>query len=210
MEFYVKDILSRVYGVRGLPFPAKPNTVTGYPISQNFTGSFNEFNAAGVRGKDFSTSLNISNYQKGAKGTPLWKKNALGAWVFCPVKLDGEELPNPLITIAGSKEIVTTDVIDVGTVFEKVFTKPYDITIICTLINEDDSWPEAEIQRMQELYVKDKIVTLECALTDIFLTATNNFLVKSISLMDMQGIENSQVVQIDGYSNIDFELTIED
>jgi hypothetical protein len=202
--FNLNTILNRVYGVRGLPFPGKPNTETHSFVAPEFT--------ANVQAKKERSRL----------GTPLWSTNSLGRPVFLPVKIDGQELPNPLVTITGEKEIIETVIVDAGTVFEKVFTKPYDITIICTLMGSasddngslgaaimDNTFPESQIIAMQELYVKDKLVTLECALTDIFLQPKNNFIIKSLSLLDMQGIENAQVVQITGRSNLDFELEIE-
>lgn len=201
--FNINTILNRVYGVRGLPFPGKPNTETHSFIAPEFTAAVQ------------------TSKERSRLGTPLWSSNSLGRPVFLPVKIDGKELPNPLVTITGEKEIIETVVVDAGVVFEKIFTKPYDITIICTLLGTtyddegtpgaatvDNSFPEAQIIEMQTLYVKDKLVTLECALTDIFLQPKNNFIIKSINLLDMQGIENAQVVQITGRSNLDFELEI--
>jgi hypothetical protein len=185
----VGDILRKVFGFRGLPFPATPDQTPVSPIAGAFKGE------------------PLISQERSRKGTPLWGKNALGRPVFMPAKLNGYELPNPLITITGEKNIIETEVFDKGTVFEKVFTKPYDITIICTLINADDTWPEEEVIQMKKLFTENDLYTLECALTDIFLQPRNNFILTRIDLLDMQGVENAQVIQLAGRSNIDFELT---
>lgn len=187
----VSDILKRVYGARGLAFPAKPDDNHASVIAAEFTGA-----AA------------IPWQERIGKGTPLWGRNVLGRAVFMPVKLGGIELPNPLISFGGEKSIIETDVVEVGTVFEKVFTRPYDITIICTLLNEEGTFPEKQVIQLEKLYREGTLYTLECALTDIFLQPKNNFILSRIDLQDMQGIEDAQVIQLSGRSNVDFQLEI--
>jgi hypothetical protein len=186
----ISDLLKRVYGPRGLPFPGSPNPSLGSPVA----GAFPD-----------TVPVTVERSQKGA---PLRAQNALGRWVFLPAKLGGVDLPNPLVTISGEKSFIETDLTEVGTVFEKAFQRPYDISIICTLINAEGTWPEAEIVAMEKLYREGDLYTLECAETDIFLQPRNNFLLQKISLLDMGAVENAQVVQLDGRSNIDFELEI--
>lgn len=199
----INKILGRVYGFRGLPFPGKLETEQRGYVADGFTAPV-------------QTAASRSRL-----GTPLWGTNSLGRPVFLPARLGGIDLPNPLISITGEKSIVETDVVNVGTVFEKVFTRPYDITIICTLLWNaytdgnnggaalvSNSFPEAELTQMEQLYVRDAVLTLECALTDIFLQPKDNFVVKRLSILDMQGVENAQVIQIEGKSNVDFLLEL--
>lgn len=190
MEANLFNILNRVYGVRGLPFPGKPNNENSNVIAGDFVFEQTE------------------KSQRSKKGTPLYAQNALGAWMFLPAKLDGVLLQNSLISFTGEKEIVETNLVDAGTVFEKVFTKPYDITIICTLIQANDEWPEDQLIEMHNVWKKDDVLTLECPLTDIFLQPRNNFVLKRFDLLDMYGVENAQVIQLSGRSNLDFELEI--
>ena len=187
----VTEILSLVYGPTGLPFTAKVTEAgSGNHIATGFEGSFQPAN------------------EKSIYGTKLYGYNALGRPVFLPATLDGKELPNPVIIMSGEKEIVETDVIDAGTVFEKVFMKPYDITIICTLISEDGSWPEKDIIDFKKLYTEGDLYTLECAYSNIWLQPKNNFLLTAVNLVDMAACENAQVIELTGRSNIDFELEI--
>jgi len=188
--FNISNLLKGVYGSRGLPFPGNPNESSGSPIA----GSFPDH-------------IQVSE-QRSRKGAPLWGQNVLGRPVFMPAKLRGVDLPNPLITITGEKSFIETDITEIGTVFEKTFTRPYDIVIICTLINAEGTWPEDEIIAIKKLYTEGDLYTLECAVTDIFLQPRNNFLLQKIDLMDMGAVENAQVIQLSGRSNIDFELEI--
>jgi len=189
-SFDLNSILRTVYGVRGLPFPGKPaddqliDTGFGFESVQSYPN------------------------ERSKLGTPLRGINALGRPVFMPATLDGLELQNPLITISGEKSIVETDVVNVGTVFEKVFDRPYAITIIVTLINSDDTFPEDQITELVKKWKINDVLTLQCGITDFFLQTESNFILKKIDMLDMQGIENCQVVQLSGSSNIDFKLEI--
>lgn len=191
----VNDILRQVYGFRGLAFPTKPDGTAPDPIAPDFRPGLYEGSVT-------------ERTERTGQGTPLWGTNVLGRPVFMPALLGGVELSNPLITITGENEILETDVTEIGTVFEKVFQRPYDITIICTLLNKDNTWPEAEIKQFRDLYVQGVLYTLECAITDLFLQPKNNFILKTINLLDMQGVENAQVIELTGRSNLDFELEI--
>jgi hypothetical protein len=193
MEINIGDILRQVYGAKGYPFPANTN------------GTLPSVIAADYDSKDLPEAKQTTD-----RGFPLRSINNLGNPVFMPATLNGYELPNPLITITGEKAIVETDIVGVGTVFEKIYDRPYDITIICTLFGEDGQFPEKEIKELVDGWEANQVLTLECALTDFFLTAENNFVLTRISLLDMEGIEHVQVVQLDGRSNIEFELEIKD
>lgn len=186
----INDVLKYVYGPKGLPFPKKPDTRDGNPIAGHY---------------------NIGeqpNGQVSASGKELFGKNVLGMPVFLPATLSGIELPNPLVSISGEKAIIETDVINVGTVFEKTFTRPYDIIIICTLINAEGTWPENEIVSFEKLYAEGTLYTLNCALTDIFLEPEKNFILTKIDVIDMGQCENAQVIQLTGRSNKQFELIL--
>lgn len=160
-------------------------------------------------------------------GTPIVKITDanMGQYEFMPVVInDGlkdYEIPNAVIMITGEKGIIETDVIDRGTVFEKVYERPYDISIVMTLIGDKKEWPAEAYKQTSELYrgkrydeqnnksiVGRDLVTLRCALTNPFLQQDNNFLITKIAVLDNEGAENVEVIQIDGRSNIDFELVI--
>jgi len=189
----VFDVLARVYGPRGLPFPTKPKTGHNNVIANGFVG-------------DSAPALsNTSN----VKGTAVKKITdaSLGKYEFMPVTINDVQMPNAVIIISGEKHIVQHDLMDVGTVFEKVFTKPYDISIIVTLIGENGEWPEEAFNTITTLWKENDLVTLRCALTDFFIDQTeDNFIISKISVLDNSGSECVEVIQIDGLSNKDFVL----
>lgn len=200
MNVSVINILNKVFGAKGIAFPQKPTT------TQNIDG------AAGF-------SYDAAPYSdKNRNGTLIRKYTdaQLGKYEFMPVVIDGIAIPNALIMITGEKEIIETNVVGAlnkagkivgGTVFEKAFTKPYDITLIATLIGESGmSYPENEMWEMTNLWKKDDVVTIKCALADFFLETENNAIINKISVLDNAGAENVEVLQFDMRSNIDFEI----
>jgi hypothetical protein len=192
MGINVFDILNKVYGPKGIPFPSHADTEPHGLIGSGFK----------LTNKDTAKRDHVGTAIK------QFDSEDLGTYTFLPAVLDGLNLPNPVVIISGEKEIVETNIVNVGTVFERVFIKPYSISIIATLVGKDGEWPETELRNVVDVWKKDDVLTLRCALTNVFLKSENNFVVTNIQLLDAQGAENVEVVQIDGRSNIDFELTI--
>jgi len=206
MNVNVFSILQKVYGARGIPFPKPPKDNSPSKIAPSGDVVVSSLPVVGRPGEYESPAIN-----ERATGGSLIRKfedELLGTYHFLPATINDVELPNAVVIISGEKEIVQTDIVDVGTVFEKVFTRPYDVSIIVTLIGENGNWVEDKLKTIRDLYLIDEVVTLKCALTDIFLQKQNNFIISKINVLDNQGSENVEVIQIDGMSNIDFELEI--
>lgn len=183
-------ILSTVYGKTGIPFPAMPQEGKNGLISPDF--------------KEYPV---VTTSETSQLGKPLYRKNLLGQRVFLPITLDGIVLPNPLASISGKKTIVETPMVGAnGTVKEIINIQDYTIKIICTEIWPSNVWPEAGLMIMRDVWAKNKTLTIECALTDVFLQAKDNCVITGISLPDMMGIENCQIYEINLVSDTYFEL----
>lgn len=194
----------------GYPFPGSPLTGEQPKIATGFQDD-----------EDLSLKDQYDVF-----GTPVVKVTDanLGKYEFKPVFIDNGliqyELPNPLIMIRGEKGVIETDVLDRGVVFEKVFERPYDISILIQLFDPEHKWPAQQFKDLADLYRGQytydsgvtktgfDLVTLRCALTNPFLQPESNFLITKFSLLDNGNAENMEVIQIDGRSNIDFELII--
>lgn len=188
----LRYILATVYGKTGIPFPATPNEATG-----------------GIIADQFSESLTREKERVSKFGKPLYGTNLLGRPVFLPCTLDGIELPNPIITITGKKTIVETPMTGGnGTVKEIINIQDYNIRIICTDIRPDNLWPEDGLHEIKRIWAKNKALTLESALSDIFLQAKDNVVITGFSLPEMRGIENAQVCEISLVSDFYFELEL--
>jgi hypothetical protein len=202
----------------------------GIPIGYPFPKKPLQGGGTGVLGDNFAPQAAFNPSDTAQLGSPirLYGDVNEGLYDFIPVfitwfdsrqgKKVKTQIPNALIAISGEKEIVETTLADVGTVFEEVFIKPYQITIIATLNDNGHNWPEDELITMQRMWRENQVCTLQSAITDIFLNQqvagvwqdnpTNNFIMKKITLLDNQGSEHVEAIQIDGMSNVQFELEI--
>ncbi|MCX6210079.1 MAG: DUF6046 domain-containing protein [Bacteroidetes bacterium] len=202
MNVSVINILNKVFGAKGIAFPQKVTTTQPIDTAAGFSYNGSPYN----------------DVNKNQTAIRKYTDRQLGKYEFMPVEIDGIAIPNALIMITGEKEIIETNVAGAldsdgnivgGTVFEKSFVKPYDLTVIATLIGDGAmNYPEDEMWRLTDLWKKNDVVTLKCALTDYFLETSNNALITKISVLDNAGAENIEVLQFDLRSNIDFELQI--
>ncbi len=159
-------------------------------------------------------------------GFPIVKvtDESLGRYEFMPVVINNGqqdfELQNPIIMMSGEKSVVETDVTYAGTVFQTVMQKPYDISIVTTILSKDHKWPKDEFKQMVDLYNGNRtdangnqlpqrdLVTLKCAISNYFLQPEDNFIITRINFLDNEGAENMEVLEFVGRSNVDFELLI--
>ncbi|RXK57571.1 hypothetical protein ESA94_20445 [Lacibacter luteus] len=109
----------------------------------------------------------------------LVKERYRGVEIMLPLRFyDGSELlmymPYAVISMNNSKTIVETSLPErVGTVKEQWSIGDYEINIKGFLISENRLFPEEEISQLRELYEAQKAVTLDNALSNIFLSNKN-------------------------------------
>lgn len=188
----LRYILATVYGKTGIPFPANPTD-----------------NSNGMVAKEYNQNIEREIQQVSKYGISLYGTNLLGRPVFMPVILDGLELQNPLVSITGKKTIVETPMVGGnGTVKEIINLQDYSIKIICTDMRPDNHWPEDGLHEVKELWAKNKALTMQCALTDVFLQAKDNVVITGIAMPDMKGIQYAQVYEISLVSDFYFELEL--
>lgn len=198
-EFDIGNILRQV-GILSLPFPM--------PLAKQIWW----------REKEFTQELEKAEQQRanreGRQETALWGENLLGQPVFMPAWIakgdDFEiELQSPLVVISGTKTLVETGLVGQnGTVKEFINTQDYAIRIISTIINKDGTYPESKFYEYVKLIKRNEVLTLKCALTDLFLQAKDNVVVTGFSVPDMQGIINAQVIEITLKSDWYYELEL--
>jgi hypothetical protein len=123
----------------------------------------------------FKINQKASSSQFTPKGS-LIKEDLKGVEILLPVRLyDGPSLlmhlPYVTVNITGKKTIVKTPISErKGTVKEQFNIDDYVINIKGFVISEDRNFPEQQLEQLRALYETQKAVTLDNALTNIFLT----------------------------------------
>jgi hypothetical protein len=144
-----------------------------------------------------------------ALGSPLWAKDSRGRYYFMPVKLGGLELYPALVSFTGKKNIIETPLIGYeGSVKELINIDSYEISIRGFVIDDNNSFPDEKIMKLQELWKKNESLSLECALTDIFLQEDDKVIIKGLRFPEMKGSEHIQAYEIECLSDQYFELII--
>lgn len=180
----------------------------------NISPSGKDFNAIEIAqispvAKDFIYQKSNTS-GKSKLGENYWLENILGQPVFMPVKLGGIQLPNPIITISGSKTIVETAIVgQEGTVKEIINTNDYEIKIRSYVKDESDVYPEDLVKEIAELYKQNKLLTIESVLTDFFIQPKDNCIITGINIPESEGLESMEIIEITLKSDREFEILID-
>lgn len=202
-QFNIPDLLQRVFGYKGIPFPAgdlKPNLDPRGKLDALISGT-----------KFSDQSGTIEPFELQGDFNP---NGANGVRLFMPIKLDGVQLQNePLVEIRGKKIIKKTDLTGEhregvtnkrGSVKELINIGDYTITIRGIVINEDsEEYPEAEIRKIRKIVEARRSVSIESQLTNIF--NINLMAIEDSYYPVVPGIQHAQGYEIVGYSDEDFE-----
>lgn len=196
-DFNIGEILLSTLGYPETAFRATgPLTGKGKPGNDDF-----------IYGNRNETLKTVSEY-----GTPLRKKDASGRWYFMPVTLihkdEAYEIPNAVISFTGKKTIVETPMVGrQGSVKELIGLDDYEIGVQGVALSDD--FPQEALERLHELYTINESVSLQCALTDVFLDKDDKVIIRSVELSDMHGTESFVTIKISLVTDRSFELKIE-
>lgn len=147
--------------------------------------------------------------QQSKNGIDYFGKGLHGRPYFMPVKLGDVELPNPVIKITNKKTIVETAMVGrTGTVKELISMEDYKINIKGIIIMEDNSYPEAEIRKLHDLYKQNTSFPISSALTDIFLTDDNKVVITDITWPEKIGTQNVKTYEMNLVSDHPLDLIL--
>lgn len=145
-------------------------------------------------------------------GQALTRQDKFGRDYYMPVRLDGYDLEHPVISIVGKKNIIETALTErQGTVKELINIADWEITVRGLIIDKYGDFPEDEIQKMVDLFHRNKAVEIECALTDSFLMrwerkGNNSVVIEEISFPEIKGIMNVRPYELKLVSDAPFNL----
>lgn len=202
-QFSIVDLYTKVFGYKGLPFPAGDLSLNLDP-----RGKIDAL-ISGTKFSDQSGAIEPFELQGD------FNPNAFnGARLFMPVKLNGFQLQNePLVEIRGKKIIKKTELTGEhregvtnkrGSVKELINIGDYKITIRGIVINEEsEEYPEAAMRQIRKIIEERKSISIECQLTNIFNISL--IAIEDSNFPAVPGMQHAQGYEIVGYSDEDFE-----
>lgn len=152
-------------------------------------------------------------------GAAYYDEDMFGREFFMPVRLDGILISFAVIGCTWKKTIVSTPMPERGgSVKELISIDDYAINIKGILINPGNDWPEAGVDEMYRLFVKNQSVSLRSALTDIFLSGKSDdkgidpvghrVVIREIKWPAVAGVEHAKPFEIECESDLIFDLEI--
>lgn len=158
--------------------------------------------------------------EQSAKGAPFYATDLSGREFFLPVYLDGLLLPFAIISMTWRKTVVETTMPERGgSVNELININDYVFNIKGLLVNENDEYPDDEIQQLHDKFLINKSLSMRSALTDIVLSGRpdgagdddegHKVVVLSVNWPPVSGVEHVKPFEIELKSDLIFELEIE-
>lgn len=197
-RFSIENMLLSAIGYKGTFYPGIFANIK-WPITRG-----SRFTVDGMVNFSTATTSDGAPIKIGDK-----KSKLMGAYVFMPVIIDGFELPNAVISVAGKKTIMETPMVgQQGSVKELIGMDDYEITISGVIISDDDSYPEKEITEFINIWKKNDAVKLVSALTSLII-GSEDIVIKSVDFPPVGVFENAQIVNITAVSDYPLTLTIE-
>lgn len=144
-------------------------------------------------------------------GSQLYSTSKRGEPYFMPVILNGVELQNALVSISGKKKIVETELAGSNgrIVNEEIHQGQYEILIRGVITDRENPFPEAAIDQLRELWELQERISLQCAMTDIYLKDDDHVIITGFRNPEMKGVENAQAYELNLKSDKEFELIVE-
>lgn len=148
-----------------------------------------------------------------ALGTPYFeiiKGDFMGRECFLPVTIDGLKLPYSTIRINSKKTIIETPLINrKGAIIEQINIENYKIRLRGFFIGQNNQLPDEDITELKDIYEKNESVVLRNALSDIFLSADDKVVIKSLEIPEVRAVQNVRPFELDIISDSEFTLIVE-
>lgn len=158
---------------------------------------------------DFNIKKSTGRKEHSDLGQPYYKEDALGREFFLPVELDGYLVPFAVISVTAKKTIVSTALPERGgTVKELISIDDYAINIKGIVLQE--TFPEKDMRDIQNIFLKNKSLSLRSVITDIFLIGEfeHKVVIKSIKWAATSGVEHAKPFEIECESDMIFVLDV--
>lgn len=167
-EFKLQDIFLQLYGV-------VPAHIDSLPAAQSASNPYQINNPYSKR----ATTL---------KGSPLYGlSDTIGREVFCPLTFKaGDTEYNFPYAIVGLKSKIQTKETPMiergGVVIEEIGAGPWEMSVKGFLMNPDMQFPDDRLYELSQLYTYRKPINMICALTDLFLDASDQVVITSLDI----------------------------
>lgn len=178
-SYNIEQLFKNVFGSTPYKVPelSAPVSDAGYQI-----------NGQSKAISQISGSTLVTDYNGVEIWLPVWFRN-LPAGI-------GENgalfLPYTVVKISGKKTIIKTPLTERrGTVKEQYNIDDYSISIKGFLIDQARQWPEKELRDIKALFETQQAVSLDNALTNVFLDRNDRVVIENLDIPEVEGGRNA-------------------
>jgi len=136
----------------------------------------------------YSVNNQWSQRKTTLKGSPLYGlSDTIGREVFCPltIKAGGNEYNFPYAIVGLKSKIQTKETPMIergGAVIEEIGAGAWEISVKGFLMNPDMQFPDDRLYELNQLYTYRQPINMICALTDLFLDASDQVVITSLDI----------------------------
>lgn len=195
-RFDISNILQGLISYKGIPFP-------GIFLTKPKLG--------GYTGDNFDVP-NTAPDQKHSyvHGAPLYGIDKRWRWYFMPIKINNVSIPNAVIKISCSKNIVETPLQGrKGSVIELISQDNDKVSIAGVILSDDGTYPIDQIAQLKELFALNESVKLISAITQLVFDPDDKVVIRKYDFPPTPGLEDGQAFTLECVTDRPFELIIE-
>ncbi len=196
------------------PVPSKTSLDPKVPTRKEKGAFGSAYYASDANGREYFMPVTISYNKTTGTGTASAISGSIGGEQVTGAATEDTfselikvALPNPVISIRNSKNIIETALTERGgKVIELTNINNYDITIRGFCIGNNE-WPEAQVQQLKEIFTAGDNVRIDCVLTDIFLNELGRMaVVASFDVPEVRGVKYVRPYELKLISDTPFSL----
>lgn len=200
-SYDIADIFKEQFGFRPPANYKIPNKQKG-----TVTGGSEDF------GYDIPTKISEPEY--GRYGSPYQFKQQYAGGLrdhYMPIKLGGVQLWYPVVSVELPKTIISTSLTERrGSVHEIINTDDIVINVKGLIVGENNTFPEAELSQLNDLFNIDNSVLIQSVITDIFFQGEKDIkvLIKKVDISPKTGVKHVVPYEMNLVSDLIFELDV--
>lgn len=149
-------------------------------------------------------------------GQPFYLKDLSGVEFFLPVMINGLLIPYAVLGMTWKKTIVSTALPERGgSVKELISIDDYEFTLKGILVNQSNDFPDDDVMKLHDLFLKNESVVMRSVLSDIVLTGKGDdpnghkVVIKEVRWPEVTGVEHVKPFEMTLESDMIFDLEIE-
>jgi len=211
LSFSIADMFQKSFGYKTKAFNPNMTLISGNggkdAPGRKSAGSYgSSYYGSGLLGREYFMPVKLSYLDKSIGAQYPSADNANNG-----IKKEWN-LPYPVVSISSKKTIIETPLTERrGTVKELINIQDYEIVVKGLIVNTDNEFPEEEVVMLRTIYEQNMPISIQCALTDIFLlrpdrSGSDHVVIRELKFPVIAGVKHVCPYELHMLSDEAFDL----